>query len=104
MIFPAWFDFHRDPTMRRHVQAHVLYAELIIRPGCFVQPIAVKAWAFAELLGIDRTDLARALDLLIRAGYLDEHPRENARAPRRVTVALVRRECVLRQSPTSSAA
>lgn len=102
MTFPAWFDFCRDRAMRRQVHAHVLYAELIVRPGSFATPIAVKTEAFAYALGFDRADVSRALDLLIARGYLDEHPREGRRAPRRVTVALERRPCS--QSPTTAAA
>jgi hypothetical protein len=89
--FPAWIEFHRDPFMRRRVNAHVLYCELVIRPRSFYEPVEVKTLAFATLLGMHSPDLTKALDLLVTHGYLDEAPRAHRKAPRRVTVAFERR-------------
>lgn len=90
--FPAWFDFHRDPVIRKSVCAQTLYAELLIRPRSFSDPVEVKTLAFGAALAMHPDNVSRALSLLISRGYLDEHPREHRNAPRRVTVALVRRD------------
>ena len=89
--FPAWFDFHRDPVIRKSVCAQTLYAELLIRPRSFSDPVEVKTLAFSAALAMNPNNVSRSLSLLIARGYLDEHPRERQTAPRRVTVALVRR-------------
>jgi hypothetical protein len=87
MTFPAWFAFQRDPTLRRHVIAHAVYAEMIIRPRSHAVPVEVKGWAWAKLLGTTRMNIWVAVNLLVERGFLHEHPRPHRKAPRRFTVA-----------------
>lgn len=94
MTFPAWFDFHRDRAIRRHVNAHVIYAALCARPAAFATPVVVKGWAWERELGFPRENISRALSLLVAQGYLTEHPRERAKDPRRFTVNLERRAAI----------
>lgn len=88
MTFPAWFAFHRDPLLRRHTVAQTLYAEMLIRPDSLSIPVEVKGWAWAKLLGVDRANLVRALNLLVERGYLIEAAKVRPKDPRRFTVAL----------------
>ena len=76
----------RDPALRRCPAARALFAALAGRPNALVGPLEVRAWLYAERLHVDRKSIYVSLNRLIRAGYLDEAPREGPHAPRRVTV------------------
>jgi hypothetical protein len=88
--FPAWYDFADDLVMRKQVVAHIVYADIIRRDDVLRLPVEVKGWVWARRLKVERKSLVRALDLLVERGYLQEHPRAHARAPRRFTVHLYR--------------
>jgi hypothetical protein len=88
---PAWHDFYDDPVARANPVMRLVYAEVFSR-GCrhLAEPLEVKGWVWARLLKIERKSLIRALNLLVERGYLHEHARAHARAPRRFTIGLVR--------------
>lgn len=89
MTYPAWFEFYRDPVIRRHRAACYVYASLLVLDRIFYEPRAVKAWVLAEALQMEKKTILKALNLLVRRGYLVEHDRTQ-NGVRQFTIATTR--------------
>ena len=89
MTFPAWFELHRDRTMRRHPAAMTIYASLLTLDRILYEPRTVKAWVLAEAEGLEKETVLCAMNLLVERGYLLEHER-GPNNVRRFTVATTR--------------
>lgn len=84
-MFPAWFDFHRDKTLRRSPACGAIYAAMIGLDDIFIVPRPIKTWVLAEALEMERETVGLALDRLVEHGYLQEHERDEKNV-RRFTV------------------
>lgn len=93
MTYAAWFELHDDAEILRRPLALRVYARLIRRPGIFFQPQSVKVQALALEVHAFRGDVAAALDLLTRRGFLAEHGKD-AHGVRSLTVLQVRQQAV----------
>ncbi len=89
MTFPAWFDFYKDPVIRRHPVACAIYASLVEDSRTFYDPRPVKAWALARELKVEKKHVLAALNLLVKRGFLIEHARSLNRV-RSFTVVISR--------------
>jgi hypothetical protein len=85
VIFPAWFEFHRDKAMRRSPACGAVYAAMIGLDDIFIVARPIKAWVLAEALEMEKETVLLALDKLVEHGYLQEHER-GANNVRRFTV------------------
>jgi DNA-binding IclR family transcriptional regulator len=87
--FPAWFQFHRDKVMQKHPAACTVYASILGLDNIFWQPRPIKTWLLAEGLGMRKKTVRQSLNLLVKRGYLVEHPRGDNQV-RTFTVAMTR--------------
>jgi hypothetical protein len=89
MTFPAWFDFHKDPVIRRHPIAMVLYAHMVSIPESFYVPQPLKAYVFAAENAFEKGNVLKAMNLLVERGYLIEH-KKGVNGVRAFTVTTIR--------------
>jgi DNA-binding IclR family transcriptional regulator len=88
VTYPAWFDFHRDRVMVRNPACGAVYAAFVGLKNISMVPRPMKVWVLAEALGLKKSTVSRALDLLVGHGYLVEHERDEKNV-RRFTVSIV---------------
>lgn len=78
-----------DPEILKRPAAQRIYAKLLKNPRIFYEPLDVKAWLWAEQMGMSPNTVNKALKTLIELGYLVEHGRAQNHV-RRVTIATTR--------------
>lgn len=101
MTYPAWFDFHKHPVIRRSPACGSVYASMVGLENIFFHPRPVKAWVMAEALQLKKSTVLKALDTLVHHGFLIEHERDEKNV-RRFTVALVVSSAPERTHPTAA--
>lgn len=78
-LFPALEPLPLDPVVAAHPVALRAYLRLLWQLD-FSEPRPVKAWGLAEELCVRPQTASRAMDVLVRRGYLKDH----GRGPKRV--------------------
>jgi Fe2+ or Zn2+ uptake regulation protein len=73
MTFPAELAFKRDRNLTAATRRVYDYLTTMLD---FVEPRRVKGQIEAEAVGTDRETFRNALNALVEAGYLVEHPRD----------------------------
>lgn len=96
MTFPAWEAFEADRRIRLH---HVKLYRFARRTLDFRQVRQLKQGLAAELTGVDRADVSRALRDLVCWGYLVEHERGEKQA-RQFTLAWSVPSAIVRRGNT----